>query len=64
MATTQNQKKKMTKVWTSGLTTQEKLEFLKAYFDSPLDKVPFWKLYKAVKRLNSHFFIIIFNGKS
>ncbi len=64
MATTQIQKEKMTKLWTPKSTTQEKIDFLKEYFGSSLDKVPFWKLYKAVKRLNSHFFIIIFNEET
>ncbi|MFX1451350.1 MAG: hypothetical protein ACFFCM_10935 [Promethearchaeota archaeon] len=64
MASTQIQKKKMTKIWTPTLATEEKIEFLKVYFNTSLDRVPFWKLYKAVKRLNSHFFVIIFGGGS
>ena len=40
--------------WDSQLPLQEKLKALREMFNiTSLDEIPFWKLYKTVKKLNS-----------
>ena len=40
--------------WDSQLPLQEKLKALREVFNViSLDEIPFWKLYKTVKKLNS-----------
>lgn len=40
--------------WDSQLPLEEKLKTLRELFNvASLDKIPFWKLYKTVKKLNS-----------
>jgi len=40
--------------WDRHLPLDEKLKTLRDYFNtSSLEEIPFWKLYRAVKKLNS-----------
>lgn len=39
--------------WDRKLPLDKKIAILKAHFNCPLDKVPFWDLYKAVKKFTS-----------
>ncbi|MFX1451976.1 MAG: hypothetical protein ACFFCM_14120 [Promethearchaeota archaeon] len=46
-------KQEMKLVWFLGLSTTEKITFLKNHFSGKLDTLTFWELYKFVKRLHS-----------